>query len=104
MPSSGSRSIRYKSNRSTWSSSRSAAASRSRPWCSRRSSDTRALDCLAGDRALERVVHLVLGVNRQFEVEPPRDVDVGEDALLVVLDHALVLHRVAEVFVLEQAG
>ena len=37
------------------------------------------LDGLAGDRALEDVVGLVLGVERQLEVDSVEDVDVGED-------------------------
>ena len=51
----------------------------------------RPLDRLAGDRALEDVVGLVLGVDGQLEVEAVVDVDVREDALLAVLDDLLAL-------------
>ena len=51
--------------------------------------DRRPLDRLAGDRTLEDVMGLVLGVDGQLEVEAVVDVDVREDAGLVVLDDLL---------------
>ena len=43
------------------------------------------LDRLAGDRTLEDVMRLVLGIDCQLEVERVVNVDVGEDAALAVL-------------------
>ena len=62
------------------------------------------LDRLAGDRALEDVVRLVLGVERQLEVVAVEDVDVGEDPLLVVLDDPLELDVVLDVQLVEGVG
>ena len=47
---------------------------------------------------------LVLGIDRQLEVEAIVDVDVGEDAGLAVLDDLLALQVVLIAFVAEQVG
>ena len=58
--------------------------------------DRRPLDRPAGDRALEDVARLVLGIQRQLEAEAVVDVDVREDPLLVVLDDPFLLERRSE--------
>ena len=68
------------------------------------SRDRGPLDRLAGDRALEDVVGLVLGVDGQLEVEAVVDVDVREDARLAVLDDLLALDVELVAFVFEQVG
>ncbi len=45
---------------------------------------------------------LVLGVNRQFEVEAVEDVDVSEDACFAVLDDLLALDVELKALLFEQ--
>ena len=94
--SSGKSSMRKTGYGSAVASAVSSSPSRSRSGYSRRQkllqlADRRPLDGLAGDRAFEDVVGLVLGVDRQLEVEAVVNVDVREDTRLAVLDDLLAL-------------
>ena len=66
--------------------------------------DRRPLDRLAGDRAFEDVMGLVLGVDGQLEVEAVVDVDVREDARLAVFDDLLAFEVELAAGLFEQVG
>ena len=60
------------------------------------------LDRLAGDRALEHVVHLVLGIEGQLVAVAVGDVDMGEDPLFAELHDPLALDGVVEAMLLQR--
>lgn len=66
--------------------------------------DRRALDRLAGDRAFEHVMRLILGIKRQLERISIFNMNVCENTLSPVLDDSLVFNAMLETERIDRVG